>query len=903
MKKLFTLLIMLSTICLFGQESISGKIIDSTSGEPMVGATVIIEGTSTGTITDLDGAFSIMANPGDNVVISYIGFDDKVIEIIETGNLGDIGLMAGFGLEEIVVSGVIDLVKDRQTPVASSLVSARDIQLKLGNQEFTEIMKLTPSIYTTKTGGGYGDGRINVRGFDQRNTSVIINGQPVNDMENGWVYWSNWAGLQDVASGVEIQRGIGASKLAVPSVGGTINIVTKTTDKEQGGFANIGVGNDGYLKTTLAYDTGELDNGFSAGILLGRWQGNGYVDGTEGEGYNYLLSLGYNVGKGHKLNATFVGASQWHNQRDAWLSIRDYETFGEEGIDRKFNGDWGMLNGEEFTYRRNFYSKPIASINWDWSIGDNTTLATVLYGSWGRGGGTGPRGRNFEIYPFRADFTDAVPGLDYRNADGTINFAGIIANNESGDAYTGSDSEFSGQIIGANSSGLSGVDGINTNASIRRASINSHNWYGAITNLEHRVGNLTFGLGLDGRTYSGLHYRILNDLLGLDGYASAGDNNNQPYRIITETAEANPLANINLDEKLNYFNIGNVKWLGVNGLVEYGTTDLTAVVQAGVSNQSYQREDTFRYTGDDQQSDTHSMVGGFVKGGLNYNFDAYHNVFANAGYIARQPLFDAVFPNFANDINDAVENEQVISYELGYGLRHSFVDANVNLYSTTWTNRWISRGIDLPSGEDGTATFSDVANNHVGVELDVRVKPTNALSIRGMLSLGNWVYAGDTEASVFDEDQLLIGTSTLYLEDVKVGDAAQTTGSVGVQYKITEGLSVDADWLYFDNLYADFDVSDDEFLSQDNKGAVQLPSYNLLDAGLTYELRLKNGNSITLRGNINNILDTEYIAESNTNIHLSDSEDQTAEYKGISTENFVWFGFGRTWNASVRYNF
>ena len=45
-------------------------------------------------------------------------------------------------------------------------------------------------------------------------------------MENGWVYWSN-KGLTDVASGIQLQRGLGASRLAVPSVGGTVSIFTK----------------------------------------------------------------------------------------------------------------------------------------------------------------------------------------------------------------------------------------------------------------------------------------------------------------------------------------------------------------------------------------------------------------------------------------------------------------------------------------------------------------------------------------------------------------------------------------------------------------------------------------------------------------------------------------------------
>ena len=148
----------------------------------------------------------------------------------------DEAALDSIALAEVVVSsGVIDVAKERETPIAVSTITAREVQLKVGNMEFPEIMNKTPGVYATKQGGGYGDSRISLRGFDQRNTSFLINGQPVNDMENGWVYWSNWAGLTEVASGIQIQRGLGASKLAVPSVGGTVSIFTKSAERAQGG--------------------------------------------------------------------------------------------------------------------------------------------------------------------------------------------------------------------------------------------------------------------------------------------------------------------------------------------------------------------------------------------------------------------------------------------------------------------------------------------------------------------------------------------------------------------------------------------------------------------------------------------------------------------------------------------
>lgn len=102
---------------------------------------------------------------------------------------------------------------DRKTPVALSVVTAKEIEEKLSTQEFPEVLKSLPSVYATKEGGALGDGRINLRGFETENIAVMVNGVPVNEMEWGGIYWSNWAGLSDVTRFIQVQRGLGAQRL------------------------------------------------------------------------------------------------------------------------------------------------------------------------------------------------------------------------------------------------------------------------------------------------------------------------------------------------------------------------------------------------------------------------------------------------------------------------------------------------------------------------------------------------------------------------------------------------------------------------------------------------------------------------------------------------------------------
>jgi len=902
MKKLLFAVMVAVTPFVSTFAQVSGKVVDGDTKEGLPGATVLIKGTQTGATTDMEGNFLISsATLTDTLVVSYLGYLES--ENIGGGTIGvypDVALLG----EVVITSGVIDVAKVRETPVAVSKISPAEIALKTGNQEFPEIMNRTPGVYATKQGGGYGDSRLSLRGFDQRNTSFLINGQPVNDMENGWVYWSNWQGLTDVASGIQIQRGLGASRLAVPSVGGTVSIFTKAAEMEEGGSVSETIGNDGYVKTTVNYNTGKNDNGWASSFLLSKWAGDGYVYNTAGEGWTYFGAVGYEPeGSAHKMNLSVLGAGQWHHQRDVWVSIRDFQNFGtpnDDGIDQRWNSNGGTLNGEEFSMRRNFYNKPLATFNWDWDINENLTLNTSLYGSAGRGGGTGPRGKNYDVHPYRKDlyefmYEDSVTA--FRNEDGTINFDAIVDDNQAGAQPYGvadslTDSPFYGQLIGSN--GFSD-NGVFRSGMIRRASMNSHDWVGAISNLEGEWGNWTTSIGVDLRKYKGYHYRTINNLMGLDGYYSTG-NQNSMGQIINTTVEASPFQNTGLNgPKIDYYNVGNVGWAGVNGMVEYNKESrFNAVVQAGVSNQSYQREDYFDQP-ENPISDVHNQLGGYVKGGANFNLDERSNVFFNAGLISRQPMFDAVFPNYANNVNEDLQNEEIRSIELGYGYNSRDLVLNANVYSTNWGNRFISRSLANQQGVDGFAQFRDIDVQHNGIELEAKHYTTNKLTLNGMLSMGDWRYTKNFTSTLYDENQNEIGTGTLYLNGAKVGDAAQFVANLGADYKVTKNINVDAGYRFVDGLYADYSILDDEFTTPDNNGALKLPSYGLLDLGLTARV----GN-FQFRTNINNALNTTYIAESNTNIHADANSDT---WNGVDTRNFVWFGFGRTWNASLKYTF
>nr|WP_321227332.1 TonB-dependent receptor [uncultured Psychroserpens sp.] len=855
-KCLLVLVVLLCTTLAFSQSTISGKLLGSDMNEPLPGANIVEKGTSNGTTTDFDGNFTIKTNASSGeLVITFVGYNSQTISFSGNQDLGTITLTSSeVGLQEVQI--IASVAVDRKTPVAVSTVRAADIELKLGTQEFPEILKSTPGVYATKSGGGYGDGRINLRGFQSENVAVMINGIPVNDMENGAVYWSNWGGLGDVTSSMQVQRGLGASKVAVPSVGGTINIVTKTTDVEEGGNISTSLANDGYKKFGLTYSTGLMKNGLAATVSASKTDGDGYVDGTEFNAVSYFVNLSKEINDNHKLSFSAFGAKQRHGQRQNRQLI---ETFNESERGRKFNADWGYKNGQVTHVEDNFYNKPQISLNHYWTVNDKTSVSTAAYASFGSGGGGGTAGSLSSKFNLTSS--------DYRIGNlGPIDLDKIVDENI--------------------------ANGANGSTAALRASRNDHIWYGILSTLKTDLSDeLVLLGGLDFRDYTGIHFQEVTDLLGGQYLA---DNSNVN----------NPNAALQVGDKRSYHNDGKVGWLGLFGQLEYSKDKLAAFLSLSASNTSYKRIDYFNYLDSDplQETDRYNFFGFGAKGGANYNIDGNHNVFANLGYFEKAPDFDAVFTEFDNEhiIEDA-ENEKVLSFELGYGFRSDKLTANVNLYRTTWRDRTETVGFQQPDGTFASANVLGVNAIHQGIEIDLVYKATEKLKLTGMASLGDWRWENNIEnVNILDEDQNVIRTVNLFIEDLHVGDAAQTTFALGANYQLTPETRFTVDYNYFDNLYADYDPS-----RRGDEGAPdawKVPAYGTFDTAVSHGFKFGNFDAI-LTARINNILDTEYISDANDGGKIGEEGEPGYVPASTSKTALVYYGYGRTFSVGAKLKF
>ncbi|WP_416446099.1 TonB-dependent receptor [Leeuwenhoekiella sp. A16] len=847
MKKVTNLLVvalLMFTAFTFAQGTISGTVIDGDASTPLPGVNIIVQGTSQGVTTDFDGNFSVsVSKQSGTLSISYVGFTTKQVPFEvsngESLDLGEIVLeVNAASLDEVIVNS-FSLAIDRKTPVAVSTIKAQEIETKLGSQEFPEILKSTPGVYVTKNGGGYGDANLRIRGFSSENVAVLINGVPVNDMENGVVYWSNWAGLADVTRSMQVQRGLGASKIAVPSVGGTVNILTKTTDAEKGGSISMTGGNDGYQKYGATLSTGVMDNGYAVTVSGTKTSGDGYIDGTQFDGFSYFLSIAKDFGQNHKLSFTAFGAGQRHGQRQNRQFIETYRR-SERGL--RFNQDWGYKNGQIVNIEDNFYHKPQMSLNHYWTINDKMNLSTAVYASFGSGGGGGTGGDTSKF------------GLesDYRDGDlQPVNLDKIVADNLD-----------------------NGIEGSET---YLRASRNDHKWYGVLSQLSADVtDDIRVIGGLDFRYYKGDHFTELTDLLGGDYYIDNSDENNP-----------NKLARVG--DIISYHDEGFVLREGLFAQAEYTKNDFNFFLAGSVSNTGYKRKDYFNYLASDpnRETDYQNFVDFTVKGGANYIIDNNQNVFANIGYLEKAPFDNAVFQNNQNDINPDAVNQKIFSAELGYSYRSSLFSGNLNIYRTEWKDQTNVIGFTNNDGSTGFANLLGINSLHQGIELDFTFRPLEGLTITGFGSLQDNTYTNNlVDVPVYNEDQVQVNTVDVYIKDVKVGNAAQTTAGLGVDYAVLPRTNVRVDYLYGNNFYGDFDPTSREDVTSPQ--AWEAPSYGLFDVNLRHGFDF-GGFDTTLTANVYNLFDTEYIAD--------------ATDGGSAFNSRVFYGFGRTFTIGAKINF
>ena len=245
----FTACMLLAFNFSFAQQSrIEGNVIDA-NNEPLPGASVLVKGTTRGTITDIDGSYTILASVGETLVFSFVGFE-SIEQIIGNSNVINITLVEGLALSEVIVTA---LGVERETKALGYSIQAVDGDRFTEARETNVINSLSGRVagvqITSGSSGIGGSSRVTIRGESSLNINAnqplfVVDGVPISNnivgssgSGNQEVDYGNAAGEinpDDIASMTVLKGPAAAALYGSRAASGAILITTKTGRGKKG---------------------------------------------------------------------------------------------------------------------------------------------------------------------------------------------------------------------------------------------------------------------------------------------------------------------------------------------------------------------------------------------------------------------------------------------------------------------------------------------------------------------------------------------------------------------------------------------------------------------------------------------------------------------------------------------
>jgi hypothetical protein len=813
---LFIVAIILVAGALQGQTTIEGMVQDARTQKPAANVTVYF--LLKEDLTDENGRFFFQTSILEqDVYLTFekSGFESKTVHFQLSGqkaiDIGVIPLRPQEDIEQVNGEDFIPTITLETGQVVGS-----------GGESISGLLTASRDLFVSTAAYNFGAARFRLRGYDGRNTTVYLNGVPVNDPESGYIYWSTWGGLNDVLRNRINEVGLGSAAFAFGGVGGATTIDTRASRQRRQIRASYAFSNRSYTnRAMLTMSTGSRPSGWAVTASGSRrWADEGFVSGTFYDGWSYFLSISKQLGQRHELNLTAFGAPISRGR----TSAATQELYDLTGTNY-YNPNWGFQAGEKRNARVFEAHQPMAILRHDWNLNDRTTLTTAASFQFGNSGttaldwydGRDPRPNYYRRLPSFIDNEQADRVAEkYRNdpAVSQIDWAYFYDVNRNNFATI----EDVNGIPGNDVTGRRGQYIVEE----RRYDDRQLSFY---TNLQSNPSRkVAFNGGVELQAYQGDNFKVVDDLLDADFYLdidkfSERDYPGDPSIIQNDLSRPNRI--VMKGDTFGYSYLTHLRRGAAWMQLDFSSRKVDFFLGGQASATQYWREGNWRngrfpdYSLGESEKAEFLDYGG--KAGITFIFNGRNFLQFMGAYLTRAPFLRDAFisPRTRNQLVANLESENIYGGEGGYIYQGPYLKARLTGYYTRFENQLFNRSFYLDNAiitEDGSSEggfvnyiMQHINTQHFGLETAVEWTVLPGLRLNGVAALGQYTYINRPEVTVIlDQEAETLREYTAYIKNFYVPNTPQTALSGGISYSSSGYWFASVNVNYFDDIWIDF---------------------------------------------------------------------------------------------------
>lgn len=916
--KLFLLLTLFTTLPLLAQRAgVQGVVIDAKSGQPVAGATVMLDNQGNAATTGADGVFIIDdAYPGtDQLLVLAYGYKDwETTVVIVSGMVENMGTIQ---VEPVSFESAEAL--EFRSSVADLALTESQLEDEEGNtQEVALLSGATDNPFYQASSYNFSTARFRIRGYENQKTETYINSIPFNDGVRFSFNYSMTGGLNQAFRNKTVGMGLEDNAYGFGGIGGANNIKTYAADYAPGTRLSLAYTNGNYRwRGMVTHATGLNKHGWAMTLsAVARYADEGVYPGSFYNSWGYFLSLQKVFNPRHSLTLTTFGAP---TKRAANSAI-----FEEAGrlINNMYNPDWGWQDGKKRNSKVVESFDPTAILNWLWKPSDGTTLNTgfayhkSFYSkaalNWNKAADPNP-----SYYRY-------LPS--YYTDEATKAFYTDLWTSESDITQIRWDDLYQVNYTNNSMADQTGVEQGSTYILENRHSNQSSFTLSSV--LNKRFSNqLSMQTGANANYTVASYYKTIKDLLGGRYWLDVDNFSERDFPDNPDLAQNdldNPNRKILKGDRFGYdYDILTFKAeLWHQWVLNLAKWEMFASVKGDYFQ--FQRDGKMRNGRAPENSygkgDTHTFLTYGAKGGITFKLDGRNSFTGHVFYGTEAPRpYDAYISSRTKDDVIDLKVEKIFSADLSYAMSYRNFKGVVTAFYT-----------DQRDNTERTAFYDDVRSTFMnyaltgvhkqykGVEVGLSYKLSPSLTVSGAANIARYQYKNNPFGTrSYENGSEADVTKQVYLKNYYVAGTPQECYSLAFNWAGPHQWFFELNGAWMNRSYVSMSPirhelqeeffflanTEEEIMSliKDFSSQDKLNEALVINASIGHVIYLSRTASFNINLNLNNILDNRNIQTGGYQQGRTDTNDYTNTSTKFPNKYYYAQGFKMFLNLGLRF--